>query len=59
MTDNGRRQMMYQGRVAIFACLSRLSKTQHDPKSFAINLTLLTVNLEYNLLDKLYAGISP
>jgi hypothetical protein len=46
-----REDRLYQGKVAIVACLSKLPKTQHDPHSLAVNITLLMVNLEYNLLD--------
>jgi hypothetical protein len=50
MDDNTRRQRVYQGKVAIVACLSKLPKTQHDPHYFAVNVTLLMVNLEFALI---------
>jgi hypothetical protein len=50
--DGTRRQrLLYQGKMAIVACLSKLPKTQHDPLSFSVDLTLFTVSLGHNVLD--------
>jgi hypothetical protein len=44
--DNVRRQkLLFQGKMAVVAGLSKLPKTQHDPLSFTVDVTLFTVSL--------------
>ncbi|GFG38323.1 hypothetical protein Cfor_01734 [Coptotermes formosanus] len=41
--DNIKRQkLLYQGKMAVVACLSKLPRTQHDPLSFTVDVTLFT-----------------
>jgi len=49
--DNIKRQkLLYQGKMAVVAGLSKLPKTQHDPLSFTVDVTLFTVRLSVCLI---------
>lgn len=43
--DTRRQRLLYQGKMTIVMCLSKLPKTQHDTRSFAVDLTLFTPQL--------------
>jgi hypothetical protein len=48
--DNIKRQkLLYQGKMAIVACLSKLPKTRHDPHSFTVDVALFTVSSSISL----------
>jgi hypothetical protein len=49
--DNVKRQkLLYQGKMAVVTGLSKLPKTQHDPLSFTVDVTLFTVSLSVSLI---------
>jgi hypothetical protein len=49
--DNIKRQkLLYQGKMAVVAGLSKLPKTQHDPLSFTVDVTLFTVSSSVSLI---------
>ncbi|XP_021921286.1 nuclear RNA export factor 1-like [Zootermopsis nevadensis] len=58
--DNGRRQkLLYQGKLAIIACLSKLPKTHHYPHTFVVDLTLFTPQLIMVSLTGLFLEPGP
>jgi len=45
-----RQKLLYQGKMAVVTGLSKLPKTQHDPLSFTVDVTLFTVSLIVSLI---------
>jgi len=58
MKDSTTRQkLLYQGKMAIIACLCKLPRTQHDPLSFVVDVTVFTVSLSLSYIQMLLPDI--
>ncbi|XP_069679720.1 nuclear RNA export factor 1 [Periplaneta americana] len=58
--DNIRRQrLLYQGKMSVITCLTKLPKTQHDPLSFAVDLSVCTPQLMMLTVSGVFLEPSP
>jgi hypothetical protein len=51
--DNGREpNVLCQGKMAVVACLCKLTRTEYGQHSFSVNLALCTVNLNFQFAGR-------